>query len=48
MTISHPNFFFLFQRHHGITISQPNEFEQQYRPSIIAHLPPLSAREVRI
>ncbi|XP_052058680.1 dynein axonemal heavy chain 3-like isoform X1 [Mytilus californianus] len=35
----------LKQRAHGIKISQPNEFEQQYRPAVIAHLPPLSAKE---
>ena len=34
-----------FQRH-GCTVSQPNEFEVSHRPSIIQHLPPLSAREV--
>lgn len=38
----------LFQGiHHGITISRPNEFEVQHRPSAFSHLPPLSAREVR-
>lgn len=27
-------------------MSEPNEFEKLYRPSVIQHLPPLSAREV--
>lgn len=37
-----------FQGHLGISISQPNEFEIKNRPGIIQHLPPLSAREVRL
>ncbi|XP_067685474.1 uncharacterized protein [Haliotis asinina] len=31
--------------HHGVTVAQPNEFEVRHRPSIITHLPPLSAHE---
>ncbi|XP_064605237.1 dynein axonemal heavy chain 3-like isoform X2 [Liolophura sinensis] len=29
--------------HRGVTVAHPNEFELQYRPSVIEHLPPLSA-----
>jgi len=38
---------FFFQGHQiGISVAKPNDFELQYRPPIISHLPPLSAREV--
>ncbi|KAL4226013.1 hypothetical protein ACF0H5_014000 [Mactra antiquata] len=29
----------------GFAVAQPNEFEKLYRPNVIQHLPPLSARE---
>ncbi|XP_053376707.1 dynein axonemal heavy chain 3-like [Mercenaria mercenaria] len=33
------------KQRHGFAVAEPNEFEKLYRPSVIQHLPPLSARE---
>ena len=32
--------------YHAVKCAQPNDFESEYRPGIISHLPPLSAPQV--